>query len=101
MAVQSEPTIKAGRPCQRLSVAVVVTAALAVNGCAGSFFLRQHPSAMYRDNASHMSEELRSSVAVVALRPSDAVPTLEVNGDNYEVPTESGAALQGAAAGAS
>ena len=98
MPVQEDCTSKASRPSLLLSIAAVVTASLMVSARASSF-LGQHPSTMYRDNDSHMSEEDRSSIRTVALQPSEAPPTLVVRGDNYTEQSDDFGAGEGVMAG--
>ena len=81
----------------RTSVALIAAFA-AMSFTNSSYAAGQHPSTMYRSAGSHMSEELRTSVKTVAVRPSAVLPTLMVGGDyGKTVPTTG----EGAAAGVS
>ena len=77
------------------AVVAVITAIFLTNS---SYGVEQHPSTTYRSAVSHMSEELRTSVRTVAVRPSAILPTLTVGGDYGKIVPTTG---EGAAAGVS
>ena len=84
-----------------LGTALLAATALLTTGCVSASRSAQQPSVSYRQIDTHVSEEVRESVNVVAIRPGNVPPGLYVEGD-YEksVPTPGQGAKTGAGAGA-
>jgi hypothetical protein len=83
----------------RLGTALLLTTALLATGCVST--PTQHPSVTYRDVDTHVTEEVRESIKLVAIRPSEFRPDLYIEGDyQKDVPTPGEGARAGAGAGA-
>jgi len=93
-------TNKPGTVAGHAGVATIVAASLIISGCGSGFFMGQHPTTKYRTADNLVAEEIRSSVRIIAVKPSSLRPTLVVDGDYGEtVPTAGEGAAAGVGAG--
>lgn len=67
---------------QRLALCLA-TATLVLSGCQPTVVRPAHPSAIYRNYASHMSEASRTGISRVAIAPGDAEILFSVSGSDY------------------
>jgi hypothetical protein len=78
---ESTPSPKVSFRLRQL--ALIASFGTAASGCVALNFDRPHPSTTFRDAGSHMSEQHRAAIGRVALRASEARPSLVVGGDDY------------------